>query len=147
VLALQRNAGNQAVGAILARFKSEENTGRRRTTLELDGLGTVDAESVSPRGGQTRYAVTLRGHSLTAQLAAAARNGTIIDTARIVVGNMRIELKGVVIAGLEMNGEMISLELDASSAEVKYGPDAEDKDEDTASPRLQSDAGEPPSSG
>jgi hypothetical protein len=140
LLALQRNAGNQAVGAILARFKGEEQTGKRRVTLELDGIGAIDVESVQARG-TTRFTVTIRGHAVTAALNAAARNGTIFENGRLTLGNMRIELKGVLIAGLELNGDLVTLELDATSAETKYGPDEEEKED---APRKRWDDDIPP---
>jgi hypothetical protein len=145
VLALQRNAGNQAVGAILARFQEEEHGAKRRSTLQLDGIGSVDVESVKPRG-VGGYELTIRGHSLTAALTAAARNASIIEHARILIGNMRIELRQVLIADLELNGELISLQLDAQSAETKWGP-SEDDELDQDGPRKQWDPADPPFSG
>jgi hypothetical protein len=133
------------VGAILARFTESVHGAKTRATLRLDGIGAVDLESVKPRGA-SGYEVTLRGHSLTAALTAAARNGTIIEHARILIGNMRIELKQVLIANLRMDGETISMELDAQSAETKWGP-SEDDESDKDAPRKDWDPADPPSGG
>ena len=125
-MALQRSAGNQAVGAILARLNSEEH-GRRQATLTLDGLGPITLESVAPEGkGNRRFTITIRGHSATAELNAAARNGRVFEHGTLVIGALAFELKGVVISSLQMNGEMVTVELDAAAADPKR-PSAEDE--------------------
>jgi hypothetical protein len=113
--ALQRSAGNQAVGAILARFQDEEHTkaGNRRAILELEGLGTVEIESASLQGKSTLN-ITVREHAMTAQLHAAARNGTSFEHGRLVIGAASFDLRGVVIASIQMSGDVVSLTLDCS---------------------------------
>jgi hypothetical protein len=113
--ALQRTAGNQAVGAILARFQAEEHAevGNRRVTLQLDGLGTVGLESASLKREDT-ISVVVRGHSTTAQLHAAARNGTIFPHGKLLIGATSFDLRGIVISSIEMSGELVSLELSCS---------------------------------
>jgi hypothetical protein len=135
-MALQRSAGNQAVGAILARFRSEEHGAKRQAGLTLDGLGPITLESVRPEGkGTRRFTLTLRGHSATAELNAAARNGRVFEQGTLVIGGLTFELKGVVISSLQISGDVLTLEIDAASASSKREANEDEKPQPT--PRAE----------
>jgi hypothetical protein len=134
--ALQRSAGNQAVGAILARLRSEERAAKPQASLMLDSLGPIALESVEAQGKGTRsFAITFRGHSATAALAAAYRNARVFETGTLVFGGTTYELKAVTISSLNVDGDVLTLELDASAAYPKR-PAEEDKKEEPA-PRFE----------
>jgi hypothetical protein len=129
--ALQRSAGNQAVGAILARFKSEEHTrlGHRQAILELEGLGTLELESVSVGRENDSLSLTVRGHAMTAELLAAQRSGKSFARGRLVVGDMSFDLRGIVVANVQVSGDLVSVELSCEGiAKTKEPAGEEDPD-------------------
>jgi hypothetical protein len=111
--ALQRSAGNQAVGAILARFRSEEHARlpNRQAVLEIEELGTLELESVSMDEKSKSISLTLKGTAKTAELLAAQRNGRTFAQGRLMVGGMTFELRGIAVASVQVSGDMVSVEL------------------------------------
>jgi hypothetical protein len=130
-MALQRSAGNQAVGAILARFRSEEHAAAKpQASLTLDSLGPIALESVEAQGkGNGRFAITFRGHSATAALTAAHRNAQVFETGTLVFGGITHELKAVSIASLKIDGDVLALEIEVGAAHPKRPAEEEKKEE------------------
>jgi hypothetical protein len=96
----------------LARFKSEEHARvGKRTILEIEELGTLELESVSIGEKHDTVSLTLRANEMTAALMAASRNGQTFEHGRLVVGDISFDLRGIVVASVQVSGDMVSVEL------------------------------------
>jgi type VI secretion system secreted protein Hcp len=146
VLALQRSAGNRAVGAILARQPGaveEAKDERTRTSLVMPRIGTIDLESFTwgrqtpPQGGGpgkasfTEIQVTSKVGEHSPELQRATADGRYFKQVEIFHYNasgagVRIKLTDVMITSYSLGGSsgdrlpVESWTLSFAAAEHKY---------------------------
>jgi type VI secretion system (T6SS) effector Hcp len=133
VLALQRSAGNRAVGALLARQPAETATDAdTQTRVVLPGIGTVPLLSFSWNVGYNGRSTELQLQSVqgdhSAKLARASIDGTAMDVEVIAPRGgvtMHIFLKGALVSSYSLSSgdrPTESWTLNYVSIEQKYDP-------------------------
>jgi hypothetical protein len=130
LLNLQRGVGNQHVGQILDRFKTDELDARPETkkgpTLELPGLGTFDLASlqIDPNRSEVHVSIEITDKVLELQRAMLA--GKHFPEATIKQGPLTIKLKDVYLTNFSVGAggdkPIASISLDYRNIDQQYTP-------------------------
>jgi hypothetical protein len=120
---LQRSAGNQAVGALLARDAEKQDAGDRGTSVTLvlpDPFGVLPVEAFT-MAGEESITVTVPSSAVTPALFEAASNGKELATAKLSTSYLELEMKGVIISSIQVSaGGSTSFTVNAASITKDY---------------------------